>query len=113
MIKRVSLAHKRRDLSTEDFVRHWLGPHADIARRIPGLRGYVVLVADDPEGAGCDGVAITWFDNREAAEAGFNTEPLRSELAADRPKFLEGVQVFFTEQHVVVAPPANDPSFKE
>lgn len=111
MIKRISIVRKRADLSREQFVGHWLGPHADIARRVPGLRGYVVLFANEPEAAGCDGIAITWFDSREAAEAGFSSEPIHSALAADRLLFLKEVRVFFAEEHVVVPPPDADPAF--
>jgi hypothetical protein len=73
----------------------------------------VVLVADDPGVAGCDGLAITWFDSKEASEEGFSAEPVRSELANDRPQFLEAVEVFFTEPYVLVSPPAADSSFTE
>jgi uncharacterized protein (TIGR02118 family) len=105
VIKRISIVHKRTDLKTAQFVKHWLGPHAKLARQVPGLRGYVVYVADDPDQAGCDGVAITWFDSREAAEAGFASEPIRSALAVDRQLFLKEVRVFFAEEHVVLTPP--------
>lgn len=108
MIKRISIVRKRADLSREQFVRHWLGPHAELARRVPGLRGYVVLVSHDREAAGCDGIAITWFDSREAANAGFASETVRAGLAADRPLFLDDVRVFFVDEHVVVPPPATE-----
>lgn len=113
MIKRVSIARKRPDLSREDFVRHWLGPHAEIAKQVPGLRGYVVFVADDPDTAGCDGIAITWFDSREDAITGFASEPIRSAIAADRPLFLDEVRVFFVEEHTVLQPPPGNPGFEE
>jgi uncharacterized protein (TIGR02118 family) len=102
MVKRVSLARRRQGMSKEAFAEHWLGPHAEIARRIPGLRGYVINLIHDPEVAGWDGIAETWFDSREDALAGFASEPIRSELAADRPLFLDEVRVFFVDEHAVV-----------
>jgi uncharacterized protein (TIGR02118 family) len=107
VIKRISIGRKRSDISHEEFVAHWVGPHTEIARRLPGLLGYVVLVATDPEKAGCDGIAITWFESREAADLALASEPIRSELAADRPKFLEEVRTFFAEEHVLVTPPSD------
>lgn len=105
MIKRVSLVRKRPDLSREEFVAYWLGPHADIAREMPGALGYVVNVADDPELAGWDGFAEVWFESREAAEAAFLTEPFVSRIRADRPKFVGEQRIFFAEEHVVLPPP--------
>jgi uncharacterized protein (TIGR02118 family) len=105
MIKRVSLVRRRRGMAREAFVRHWLGPHAEIARQVPGIRGYVILLAEDPEACGYDGVAITWFDTREEAETGFRAPVVADRLAADRPEFLEDVTVFLTEEHVVLPPP--------
>jgi uncharacterized protein (TIGR02118 family) len=102
MVKRISLARRRPGMSMQEFAAHWLGPHADIAQRIPGLRGYVINLIDDPELAGWDGIAETWFDSRDAAISGFASEPIRTELAADRPQFLAEVRVFFVEEHHVV-----------
>ena len=107
MVKRVSLARRRKGMSMEEFASHWLGPHADIARAIPGLRGYVVNLVRDPELAGWDGIAETWFDSEEDAVAGFESEPVRTELAADRPQFLDEVRVFFVDEYTVVPHPCN------
>jgi uncharacterized protein (TIGR02118 family) len=84
------------------FVRYWLGPHAEIARRIPGSRGYTVNVVRDHERAGWDGVAEMWFDSEADAEAAFSSEPVRSELAADRPRFLGHVEVFFVDEFPIL-----------
>ena len=39
MIKRVSLLRRRDGMSREAFFAHWTGPHADIVRQLPGIRG--------------------------------------------------------------------------
>ena len=39
MIKRVSLVRRKEGMSREDFLAHWMGPHAEIVRHLPGLRG--------------------------------------------------------------------------
>jgi len=105
VIKRISLVRKRPDLSRDEFVAYWLGPHAEIAKQLPGALGYVVNVADDPAAAGWDGFAEVWFASREVAEQAFATEPFASRIRADRPKFVSEQVVFFADEHVVLAPP--------
>jgi len=92
-------------MTPEAFAAHWLGPHADIARQIPRIRGYLINLPHDPEAAGWDGIAETWFDSAEDARQGFESEPIRSLLAEDRPKFLGDVRVFFVDEHVVIPRP--------
>lgn len=108
MIKRVSLVRKRAELTTEQFVAHWLGPHAEIVKRdLPGLLGYVVNVCTDPEVAGWDGFAEVWFASLEEAEAAFLSEPFRSQMIDDRPKFVAEQVVFFVDEKAVVSPPPS------
>ena len=103
MIKRISFVRKRADISREEFVAHWLGPHAELVKRdLPGLLGYVVNVADDPEAAGWDGFAEVWFESRAEAEAAFRSEPFFSQVVEDRPKFVAEQVIFFADEHVVV-----------
>jgi uncharacterized protein (TIGR02118 family) len=100
----VSLVRRRQDMSRPEFADYWLGPHADIARRIPGIRGYVINLFDDPAQSGWDGMAETWFESREDADYAFGTGPVAAELAADRPKFLDTVVIVMVEEHEVVRP---------
>jgi uncharacterized protein (TIGR02118 family) len=105
MVKRISLARRRHSISRAAFAEHWLGPHAQIARGIPGIRGYLINVVQDPADSEWDGLAETWFESRESAIRAFASEPTRTLLAEDRPKFLERVDILFVSEHVVVAPP--------
>jgi uncharacterized protein (TIGR02118 family) len=77
MIKRVSLVRRRDGMSREEFLAHWLGPHADIVRQLPGLRGlrFGIVQRWTPDDAAWDGVGELWFDSVEAADAAFATEP--------------------------------------
>jgi uncharacterized protein (TIGR02118 family) len=71
MIKVLTWFKRRPDLSVEQFLAHWQGPHADLARHLPGLRRYVQnpahrsAYARDREPR-FDGVAETWFDDAAA-----------------------------------------------
>jgi uncharacterized protein (TIGR02118 family) len=107
MIKRVSLVRRLPGLSHEEFVAHWSGPHVDLVRQLPGVRGLRLGVVKDwrPDGTGWDGVGEVWFDSRAAADAAFLAEPLATELGRDRALFLGDAQVGFVEEITIVPPP--------
>lgn len=108
VIKRVSLVRRHADLSREAFRAHWLGPHADIVRQLPGLRGlrFGLVEQWSPEEAAWDGVGEVWFDSIEAAEAAFAAEPFRSLLVDDRKRLFSEAQSCFVTEHTAVPPPS-------
>lgn len=101
-MRRISLVRKRADLTREEFIARWLGEHAELARRLEGLRSYTidVLEGDEPP---YDGIAITCFDSREAAERAFADPALAAGLLRTREDFAASVEVRFTTEHVVLA----------
>jgi uncharacterized protein (TIGR02118 family) len=101
MIRRFSLVRKRPELSPEEFLARWTGEHVEIAKRLPGLRGYVIHVLDG-EAPPYDGIAITSFDSREDAERAFADPALAEDLARTRDEFAAAVEVYFAEDHVIV-----------
>lgn len=107
MIKRISLVRRREGMTRVDFLAHWMGPHAEIAKQLPGLRGLrfgVVQLWTPPEAA-WDGVGELWFDSIEDAQAAFATEPYKSLLAEDRARCFSELQNCFVEEHTAVPPP--------
>jgi uncharacterized protein (TIGR02118 family) len=109
MIKRVSLVRRRSGMSHEEFLAHWMGPHADIVRQLPGLRGlrFGPVMGWSPPEAAWDGVGEIWFDSVEAAEAAFAAEPYLTMLVEDRQLFLGEGQSCFVEERTVVEPPRS------
>lgn len=107
MIKRVSLLRRKDGMSREEFFAHWTGPHADIVRQLPGIRGlrFGKVQSWTPHEAAWDGVGEVWFDSIEAAEKAFATEPFRSMLVEDRKKFMREAQSCFVEEQTALAPP--------
>jgi uncharacterized protein (TIGR02118 family) len=102
MIKRTSLVWKRRDIADAAFRVAWLDEHADHARRLPGLREYVVdFVEEGPPGSP-SGIATLRFDSRPALDAAFATPGLKDDLVRTRDRFAETVQILFVEEHVIV-----------
>jgi hypothetical protein len=102
MIRRISVVHRRADISQDEFARRWLGEHAEVAARLEGLREYVLYLATDDACASFDGIAVTTFDSREAAEHAFADADLADDLRRTREEFAESVEVCFVEEHIVV-----------
>jgi uncharacterized protein (TIGR02118 family) len=101
VIRRISLVRKRPELTREQFLARWTGEHVEIAKRLPGLRGYVIQILDG-ESPILDGIAITTFDSREAAERAFADPDLADGLRRTRDDFAESVDVYFVEEHTIV-----------
>ena len=101
MIRRLSLVRKRPELTREEFIARWKGEHVEIAKQLPGLRGYVIHILDGT-GAPIDGIAVTTFDSREDAERAFADPTLAAGLGRTRDDFAASVEVYFAEEHIIV-----------
>jgi uncharacterized protein (TIGR02118 family) len=85
-------------MSEEEFWAHYAGPHADIVRRMPSLRGLVLARPVGPQSSEWDAVGELWFDDAEAVRAAFAEPTIAALLAEDRPKFLGGSEVVVVEE---------------
>ena len=101
MIRRISLVRKRPELTRAEFLARWTGEHVEIAKRLPGLRGYVIHILDG-DAPPFDGIAVTTFDSREEAERAFADPELASGLRRTRDEFAAVVEVYFAEEHIIV-----------
>jgi uncharacterized protein (TIGR02118 family) len=101
VIRRLSLVRKRPELTRDEFLARWLGEHIEIAKRLPGLRGYVIHILDG-ESPPFDGIAVTTFDSREEAERAFADPELADGLRRTRDAFAASVEVYFVEEHIIV-----------
>ena len=109
MIKRISFVRRKAGLSLEAFLSHWMGPHADIVRQLPRLRGLRFGVVEQwaPPEAAWDGVGELWFDDVADVEYAFSSEPCKSRLTVDRKAFIGDMQWCFVREHTALEPPAN------
>jgi uncharacterized protein (TIGR02118 family) len=109
MIKRVSFLRRKEGMSREQFFAHWTGPHAEIVKQMPGVRGlrFGKVRSWTPEASAWDGVGEVWFDSIEAAEDAFATEPYRSLLIEDRKRFMAEAQSCFVEEQTALTPPRD------
>jgi uncharacterized protein (TIGR02118 family) len=94
-------------MSSADFAAHWMGPHAAIAKQLPGLRGlrFGIVRAWSPPDAAWDGIGELWFDSIDDAVSAFASEPCRSLLIEDRKQCFSETQSCFVEEHTVLPPP--------
>lgn len=91
MMKMVNLLVRKDDLSHEAFVERWEGPHAELARQLPGLRKYATSVPTDPERSEYDGVVELYFDDMSALKAAFDSE-IGQQVMADAAEFIDQEQ---------------------
>ena len=107
MIRRVSFIRRRADLTPEQFLAHWHGRHAELVRRLPGLRGLRFTRIDRcaPPDAAWDGLGETWFDSIADSDRAFATEPFKTLLAEDRAKFIGASQSCYVEDGDGAPPP--------
>lgn len=90
MITRVGMAPRRRGMSIREFQHHWRTDHADAARAIPNLRGYVQNHAVLDDGGrpllpypGFDACAETYFSSLESMDEGFASPRYQQDVRAD------------------------------
>lgn len=102
MIKRVSLVWKRPELSHAEFRELWLGEHVQHAKRLVGLREYIIDFVTDGPVEGPAGIATLRFDSREALDAAFGDSRLAQELMRTRNTFAESVQVLLVKEQDIV-----------
>lgn len=102
MIKRVSLVWKRAGLSHAEFKRLWLGEHAELAKGLKDVRGYVIDFIPDAGEDMPSGVATLRFDSREVLETAFADRQLTEELVRTRDLFAGRVEVFLVDEAIVV-----------
>lgn len=104
MIKLIALVKKKTGMPIEAFREYWINTHAPLARRIPGMRGYRINVADDPGDmpqASYDGSAEIWFDDRLAMVAGLSS-PENDVAGSDTANFADEVTFLVCEDEAIV-----------
>ena len=84
--------------SVEEAEHHYIGYHVPLARRLPGLRHYVIGRAVDfgPSVADRYRAVFLSFDDAEALRGAYRSEVGR-ELRADEQRLITDVEVRFVE----------------
>jgi uncharacterized protein (TIGR02118 family) len=102
MFKVMILLRKKEDMGEEEFARYWLDSHAPIAKRMPGLRRYVINVIQKPPGRELEwhGVVELWFDSKESMKTAF-TSPEGQAATQDNERFTSRISTLYTQEHEV------------
>lgn len=102
MFKLMTLLRKKDGMSDEEFARYWFEVHAPLARRMPGLRRYVVNLVQKPPGREPEfnGVVELWFDDRESMKKAF-ASPEGVATQRDSEKFTSRMVTLFVEERTV------------
>jgi uncharacterized protein (TIGR02118 family) len=108
MIKRTSLVWKRPELSAAEFRQLWLGEHVKYAKRLEGLREYVIDFVTQGPSDGPSGIATLRFDSPQALEAAFSEPALSRDLMRTREQFARTVQVMLVDEEIVVPSTRSD-----
>ncbi len=102
-VKRLGMVRRKQSMTHEQFVDHWLNVHAELCKKLPGMRRYSVnLIA--PEFVpvlGYDGFSELWFDSAEALQAAL-VSPEGKTLLSDLPNFTEHIQPIVVEEYLML-----------
>jgi uncharacterized protein (TIGR02118 family) len=109
MIKTVGLLTRKSGWTHEQFMKHWIGIHAPLAHKVPGLRRYVQnhihgerTRADiEATAVEIDGIAELWFDDQAALETAARTPEMKA-LHADGVLFIGRIKSYVVEEKVIV-----------
>ena len=90
MIKTITIAHRRPDMTHEEFAKHWFEVHGPLAAKlIPHVKRYVqnhLIYVPGMEFQG-DGVVEMWYDSVEAWQESQKVIRQTPALMEDGPKF--------------------------
>ena len=100
MYKRIGLVQRKKTLSREQFEAHWLTTHADLCKKLPGMRRYSVNLIEPGRFAHFpyDGFSELWFDSEDALKAALDSPEGRT-LLADLPNFVEKIDPLVVKEH--------------
>jgi len=109
MIKTIGLLTRKSGWTHEQFMKHWVGTHAPLALKVPGLRRYVQnhisgerTRADiEATAVEIDGIAELWFDDQAALETASRTPEMKA-LHADGALFIGRIKSYIVEEKVIV-----------
>ena len=100
-------AKRRPGMSREDFARYWTTTHAEKAKRVPGIKRYVINLAPDLSGSGreqaYDGFAEVWFESEAAMRESARSPEIRAVLD-DEPNLFDLATRFsvIVREHVIL-----------
>jgi uncharacterized protein (TIGR02118 family) len=101
--KLIILLVKKEAMTDEEFAQYLLTKHAPLAKKMPGLKRYVVNVAMRPPNKEPEynGIVELWFDDKESMKAAFSS-PEGKATQADTQMFASKMTTLFIEEHAII-----------
>lgn len=103
--KRLGILRKKEGMMQGAFEEHWLGTHAPLCAKLPGLRRYSVNLVDRRRFPkfDYDGFSELWFDSEDDLKAAF-ASPEGVTLLADLPNFAGDIDPIISVEMQIVWP---------
>lgn len=103
--KRLGILRKKEGMTHDAFEEHWLGTHAPLCAKLPGLRRYSVNLVDRGRFPkfDYDGFSELWFDSEDDLKAAF-ASPEGVTLLADLPNFAGDIDPIISVETQIVWP---------
>ncbi|MGA2789748.1 MAG: EthD family reductase [Candidatus Bathyarchaeia archaeon] len=103
MFKMIILLKKKDSLTEKEFARYWLEKHAPLAKKMPGLRKYVVNAVRRPPNRepDYDGVVELWFDDSETMKKAFTSTEGQA-TQKDTESFTSKLITLYIDEHTIV-----------
>ena len=104
-VKRIGLLYKKQSLTHEQFVNHWLNVHAELCKKLPGMRRYSINFIDREKSPNLpyDGFSELWFDSEDDLKAAI-ASPAGQTLMADLPNFTDRIDPALVTEHPILWP---------
>jgi uncharacterized protein (TIGR02118 family) len=102
MFKLITLLTKKQAMGDDEFAKYLLEVHAGLAKKMPGLRRYVLNIVQRPPNREPEyhGVAELWFDDRESMKRAFSS-PEGKLTERDTGEFASSTTSLFIEEHEI------------
>jgi uncharacterized protein (TIGR02118 family) len=102
VFKMIILLRKNTKFSDEEFASYWLETHTPLAKKMPGLRKYVVNVVKRPLNREPDfhGVVELWFDDQTSMKRAFSS-PEGAATQKDTEVFASGLTTMYVDEHPI------------
>jgi uncharacterized protein (TIGR02118 family) len=102
MFKLVVLLRKKESFSDQEFAKYWLETHAPLAKKMPGLRKYVVNVVRRPPNNEPEyhGIVELWFDDVDIMKQAF-ASPEGQATQKDTETFASRITTLYTDEHTI------------
>jgi len=103
VFKMMILLKKKTEFSDDEFARYWLETHARLAKKMPGLRRYVVNIVRRPPNREPDynGVVELWFDDQASMKKAFSS-PEGTATQKDTEAFTSGPTTMYIDEHTIL-----------